>query len=411
MKKTMWILAIALPLTIVHTSARQTIVTQQCTPISNGVFADDKNPKNSNQTMEKEPTTFTFPIKPEDIFKDRSAQFISSGIPAATLEKARLSIKDMWTNGPGGWVYEWSLLAEDAERKGDYLLASLLYGAAKYPCLFNESKREAFDKQLKAYLKAAETFPFKFERRVELVAYKGITTPVIYHIIYAENPKQSPVIILTGGVDTYKMDVHNRAVYVSKAVNANVIMIDMPGTGESQVALSPDNDQLYKEFIDKIRPIGNGKVGYLAFSYGGYWSARLAMAHLVDAAVAAGAPLNDAFLNEKKEEGMVLQPQLGMRGILSYAFKFDGIASDSVLQNRLRAFSLDSLGIMGNIQTAPLILINGDDDPYIPKTDITKFEGIPNIETRLVPNSGHCAAKKMGELMPWIIEWLKAELK
>ena len=353
---------------------------------------------------------FTFPVKPSDIFMDRAGQFISSGIPAATVEKARKSIKDMWTEGPGGWVYEWSLLAREAEKKEDYLLASLIYGCAKYPCLFNESKREAFNKQLQTFLKAAETFPYKFERKVEMVSYRGITTPVIYHIIYAANPESAPVLILSGGVDTYKMDVHNRGVALAKATGANILMIDMPGTGESEVALAPDNDLLYKDFIAKIRPIGNGKVGYIGFSYGGYWSARLAMAHLVDAAVGAGAPMNDAFLNERIEDGMVLQPKLGMRGILPYAFKLDGVVADSVLLNKLKAFSLEKLGLMKNIQTAPLILFNGDSDPYIPKTDITTFEGIPNIETKIVAGSGHCAATKLGEVMPWVINWLKENL-
>ncbi len=316
----------------------------------------------------------------------------------------------MWLQGSGGWVYEWTMLAEDSKKKGDLLQASLLYGIAKYPCLFNASKREAHDKQLRIYLEAAKSFPFKFERKVEMVSYRGITTPVIYHIIYAAVPTKSPVLILSGGVDTYKMDVHNRGAYLSAAVGANVIMIDMPGTGESQVALSPDNDQLYKNFIDKVRPIGNGKVGYIAFSFGGYWAARLAMARLVDAAVAAGAPLNDAFLNERKEDGMVLQPQLGMRGILPYAFKYDGVVPDSVLLNKLKTFSLTRLGLINNIHTAPLILVNGDSDPYIPATDVTKFKGIQNIETKIVPGSGHCAASKLGEIMPWIIDWLKAKL-
>jgi esterase FrsA len=140
---------------------------------------------------------------------------------------------------------------------------------------------------------------------------------------------------------------------------------------------------LYKDFIAKIRPIGNGKVGYMAFSYGGYWAARLAMAHVVDASVGAGAPMNDAFLNEKIEDGMILQPQLGMCGILSYAFKLDGVVvADAVLLNKLKAFSLERLGLMKNIQTAPLILINGDNDPYIPKTDITRFEDIPNMKLK-----------------------------
>jgi len=367
--------------------------------------------QNTKKTItEHKVAAFTFPLNPMDVFADRSGQFISQGIPAATLEKAKSFIKDMWTYGPGGWVYEWSLLAEQAEKKGDYLQASLIYGVAKYPCLFNQQQREVFGKQMKTYLKAAETFPFKFERNVVLVEYKGITTPVIYHAIYAENPKQAPVIMLSGGVDTYKMDMHNRGTAISRATGATIVMIDMPGTGESQISLSPDNIELYKNFIDKIRPIGNGKVGYIGFSFGGYWAARLAMTNVVDAAVAAGAPMNYSFLNTKIEEGMVLQPKLGMQGVLSYAFKLDGLALDSVLQNRLKTFSLEKLGLMSDIHSAPLMLVNGDNDPYVPNTDVTTFKGLPNIETHLVPDGGHCAARKAAEVMPQMIEWIKNKL-
>ncbi|MEI9919927.1 MAG: alpha/beta fold hydrolase [Bacteroidota bacterium] len=353
---------------------------------------------------------FTFPLNPSDVFTDRSGQFISSGVPATTLAKAKSSIKDMWTNGAGGWIYEWSELAKEAENKNDYLQASLLYGIAKYPCLINRSQREAFDKQLHVYMKAIKDLPYKTERKVVMVDYKGITTPVVYHIIYAAQPTQAPVLLLSGGVDTYKIDMHGRAAALVPAIGANVVMIDMPGTGESQVALSPDDIELYKNFIAQVRPIGNGKVGYLGFSFGGYWAARLAMLRIVDAAVAAGAPLNDAFLNERRSDGMVLQPQLGMRGVLSYAFKYDGIAPDSTLLRELKRFSLTRLGEMNDIKTNPLILVNGDDDPYIPKSDVTRFEGISNIETRLLPGGGHCGAKKLGEVMPWIVGWLKEKL-
>ncbi len=111
---------------------------------------------NGDGATNKNKSDFTFPVNPADIFKDRAGQFISSGIPAVIVEKAKQSIKDMWKEGPGGWVYEWSLLAEESEKKGDYLLASLIYGCAKYPCLFNQSKRDVYNKQLQTYLKAAE---------------------------------------------------------------------------------------------------------------------------------------------------------------------------------------------------------------------------------------------------------------
>lgn len=34
------------------------------------------------------------------------------------------------------------------------------------------------------------------------------------------------------------------------------------------------------------------------------------------------------------------------------------------------------------------------------------FEGRPGAEVHLIPDAGHCAAEKLGEVTPMIIGWL-----
>ena len=77
----------------------------------------------------------------------------------------RATIKDMWADAPGGWVYEWSTFARKYLEAGNPLLASFAYGFAIFPCLANDARRKAQQNQLACYLKAAPNFPVKFEPR------------------------------------------------------------------------------------------------------------------------------------------------------------------------------------------------------------------------------------------------------
>ncbi len=115
----------------------------------------------------------TYSLNPADLFKDRTGQWLASKVPADVLDSAKSKINDMWTDGPGGWAYEFSSLASRATSENNHLLASLLYGIAKYPTPINAVKRQAFNNQLASYLLASKSFPFKFERKVALIPYRG----------------------------------------------------------------------------------------------------------------------------------------------------------------------------------------------------------------------------------------------
>ena len=50
----------------------------------------------------------------------------------------------------------------------------------------------------------------------------------------------APILVVTGGVDTWKMDVHGLLVALALMGVARVLTFDIAGTGESQVAMSAD---------------------------------------------------------------------------------------------------------------------------------------------------------------------------
>ncbi|HEY3831227.1 MAG TPA: hypothetical protein VGO03_02950 [Acidimicrobiia bacterium] len=107
------------------------------------------------------------------------------GVPAVDVERMRSTITDMWLDGPGGWVYEWSALGREYAEKGEHYLASLVYGCAKFPCLAHEPRAVALTKQVEEFLAASATFPLHFERRVLDVPYRGAHVEVPVHIYSA----------------------------------------------------------------------------------------------------------------------------------------------------------------------------------------------------------------------------------
>src|ERR1700728_5435566 len=190
--------------------------------------------------------SYTYPIEPEAMFEDRAAQFVAFGVPAADVERMRSAIQDMWSDGPGGWVPEWSALAAGYAEKGDHYLASLLYGCAKFPCLADAQRSAALARQVEEYVAASPSFPVRFERRLLSVPYLGATVEVPVHIYSASDDyTSSPMLLISGGVDTWKMDIHRMCVSAATPSGGTVVAFDIPGTGEiAQVPLNADADEV-----------------------------------------------------------------------------------------------------------------------------------------------------------------------
>jgi esterase FrsA len=152
---------------------------------------------------------YEYKIDAKAMFEDRFAEFVGLGIPKTEVAEMRSLITDMWADAPGGWVYEWSRLAQRHGEANEMFLASLAYGCAKFPCLANDARRVALQKQVEAYLAAAPEFPLKFERRLIDLAYKGAKTTVPIHFYSsAQQYDSQPILLFNGGVDTWKMDSH-----------------------------------------------------------------------------------------------------------------------------------------------------------------------------------------------------------
>jgi len=129
--------------------------------------------------------SYTYSITPHAMFEDRFEQFVALSVPRADVEEMRGAITNMWSDAPGGWVFEWSRLARRHLDASQPYMASLAYGWAKLPCLANDARRQALANQVTAYLAAAPGFPVKFERQVVATPFAGGTAMAPVHLYSA----------------------------------------------------------------------------------------------------------------------------------------------------------------------------------------------------------------------------------
>jgi esterase FrsA len=234
----------------------------------------------------------------------------------------------------------------------------------------------AYREQLRTYLAAAPGFPLAFERRVLDVKYHGGTTPVPVHIYRRPgSPAGTPVVLMLGGVDTWKMDIHQSILTASERMDVTVVAVDGPGVGESRVASEPDGDLILAGVAAQVRSLGNGRVGAAAWSFGATWAVKLALTGEVDASVAIGGPVEMAF-----DISTVRNWPNGMSGIMGNSLHRDTPFADAdATAAGLAGFRLSSQGLLGGWGSSPtpLFVANGANDPYVPQTDTTLFQGPP----------------------------------
>ncbi|MFF4503333.1 alpha/beta hydrolase [Streptomyces sp. NPDC001401] len=350
----------------------------------------------------------TFDIAPAELFDERSRQFAAWGIPARTVARARAGITDMWETGPRGWVPVWAQLAEEAETAGEWLRAAQLWGAARFPALATPERHEAYERQRAAYARATagRRLPVRFARGTVELPLDGGTVPFPVHLMARRHRRRPGVLVLSGGVDTWKVELHRMAVATALATGLLVVCVDMPGTGEAPGPLTPDGDRLLTALVGEIRRWRPGEpVAYLGLSFGGHWAVKLALRGVVDAAVDIGGPTGAA---EPEEPIDVLALPYGMPGILGNALGLATLPEAPRTDVMLAEFSLRRQGLLDSAadNDVPLLAANGAHDQFIPRGDTTRLATLPNTTVWIVPGATHCAAEHIRPLLVATWAWL-----
>lgn len=346
---------------------------------------------------------FVFPLDPRELFDERRIQFAAWGIPRVVIERVERRVTDNWSEGPGGWAYEWSQEAVAAEADKRWLLASTFYGAARFPVVCTPLRHEALRKQVDCFVRASVGFPAHFERtEVQVANNAAVRFPV--HIYRPKRRGDFPLVCLTGGVDTGKMELHRLALAFALYGGFTVVAMDMPGTGETDVPLQSESDLVYRAVMAQLG--GAGKKAIVGISFGGHWAAKLALRGDVDAAINWGGPIGAARMDANRASRL---PN-GMTGIVANAARLQAVPDIADTERLLQMFPLKNQGLLDRADCAPLLAVNGDCDPYIPSDDVRVFGRYPSAEVWLFPGLGHCAAEAARRVVPGMIAWLRASM-
>lgn len=344
---------------------------------------------------------YTYEIDAQAMFTDRMQQFEKFGIPSGDVEKVRAATTDMWADTPGGWVYEWSKLAESYADSRDHAKAALAYGFAKFPCLNTEARVHALGNQVDQYELAAKDFPVRFERRIIEIAYRDGNIEVPVHLYSPDGDYASrPVLIASGGVDTFKMDFHPWCLAFTMNAGVTTLAFDNPGTGESPVPLDGHADEVIRGLASYAKSMGDGRVAHFGMSFGGNFSALSGLAGIVDAAIDLGGPVSESYRPEH-----VVNLPFGMHDIIGNAMHWDHSPTVEELTDGLENLSRHEL--LAQPLNSPMLVINGADDYFVPQADTLVFESRSETEVHLIPDTGHCAMSKAAEVLPTMIGWLR----
>ncbi len=151
------------------------------------------------------------------------------------------------------------------------------------------------------------------------------------------------------------------------------------------------------------RKLGNGKVAHLGFSFGGNFSAMTGLCGAVDAAIVLGGPIDKAWGKENAEH-----LPFGMPGIIGNDMGFDHQPTTPDFMAAVQQFSRRPL--LARTDNAPMLVINGANDYFVPQADTLAFKGRPKSEVYLLPDIGHCAVlggpSKLPQVIDLITRWL-----
>ncbi|MGF6888547.1 esterase FrsA [Nocardia sp. GAS34] len=347
---------------------------------------------------------YEFAVDLDALYDERRPQFINQGLPAGDLDRAMARVDRMWSDGPGCWTYEFSSLAAEYADAGEHYRAALAYGVARFPVLADDAKRTAMALQVEQYTKAATTFGIHFERRILELPYRGGSTEVPVHLLSATPDfAQRPVVLVSGGIDSWKMDLHAIETAFVRSANVTVLAFDHPGTGETPAPLDAYADTVIDGLVDAARALGNGRVAHFGLSYGGNFAAASGLRGIVDAAIDLGGPIVESFTPENFTHLM-----FGMADIAGNAFGFTTQPTIDEILTAAQPFIRADL--IAQDVNCPMLIVNGADDVHIVQQDSLLFAGRRDTEVHLIPDTGHVAASKLPEVIPLMVNWLRDQL-
>jgi len=99
-----------------------------------------------------------------------------------------------------------------------------------------------------------------------------------------------------------------------------------------------------------------------------------------------------------------------MPGIIANAWGLSAMPGEDAMAAHMQTFSLRHQGLLERGTCAPMLVINGEHDQYIPQQDSTLFAGYAGNQVWLMQGMTHCATEGLVRIVPAMIAWLRLHL-
>ncbi|WP_213571448.1 alpha/beta fold hydrolase [Rhodococcus sp. USK13] len=281
----------------------------------------------------------------------------------------------------------------------------------RYPVPHHSAKVYAYDKAREYFLQATALDESPVER--VQVPFEGRANEGDSVVFYAVRPRgvdNPPVVMYWGGIDTWKEEAYVLAQPFLRRGIA-VLLIDMPGVGESPLLAGADSERMWDPIFDWVDAsnLDQHRVAVLGGSFGGYWAMKLAHTHRdrLAAAVNWGGGIHVTFQRSWQEESRNASSYL-MDLMIARARIFGGTTFEDYA-SRCPELSLLEQGVLDS-PSCPLLLINGKDDLQNASADIALALEYGDPKTARLYPGGHMG-QDMKMIHNVVSDWLAGQLQ
>jgi esterase FrsA len=328
-------------------------------------------------------------------------------------DAARSTIDALTGLDPGPWTAAWGALAGDfaarAEASDDRATERELwfqaYRAAfmgRYPVPNHPLKEREYGRAREFFLKgtALEDPP------LEVVELPFEDSRLRFYVTHpATGDPRPPVAMVWAGIDTWKEEMHGRLGALFRSRGFAVLLVDMPGVGESPVLAVGDAERQWTPIFDWLATrddLDGARCAAVGGSFGGYWAMKLAYTHRdrLRCAVNWGGGVHITFTPEWQQRSRNASSYL-MDLMAARARIFGGETFEDYVA-RCPELSLLDQGLLDQ-PSAPLLLVNGRDDVQNSIDDIYLSLDHGDPKAARVFDGGHMGE---GPVAPTIVDWV-----
>ena len=205
-------------------------------------------------------------------------------------DAARSTIDALTGLDPEPWTAAWGALADDfaaraqasTDRATERELWFQAYRAAfmgRYPVPNHPLKQREYERAREFFLKATALE----DPPLEVVELPFEDSRLRFYLTRpASGDPRPPVAMVWAGIDTWKEEMHGRLGALFRSRGFAVLLVDMPGVGESPVLALGDAERQWTPIFDWLATrddLDGARCAAIGGSFGGYWAMKLAYTH------------------------------------------------------------------------------------------------------------------------------------